>query len=613
LRFAGAAALVTTLCVLATPAQGQASEVRVLDDAESWLEALGDSWHRFDNPTRADVAHVWGLLGFQQGLSHLRGCVEDGLDVTGACHVALMSLQDVESVPLFRKTLRHSDHPIAVGSAALGLSAFGDDFSRDLVLKALLEGRGTWRATDALVGAFKSMPGPWRGMYLAFASRVLDDPMSSARVVAAAWPPSGSRDTPVVVDALDRFLTWWWDQEEPGADVHATATQVLAKVTVDHEGCVTADRIIRRLIAVHPYERGHHVRNALSGLTESCFTRKSAAWIAAMGSHLEATVFAVEYSETPDEFSQSVVWWKVTVQLVGQGAGLSLTEEATEALALRLAAVESVLELETGQWDVFAARKLLVGAPSWIPANHAELERRAKEHVYPEDFYGYNSFLQQPAWYPSRVHITIDDGPRLPYLPGILDTLERYRVRATFFFVGAALARRWLARPDKTRGILDRVRARGHGMAFHSMNHETIPSLHMREWEPEQVADSVDLYRLVIDKVAGVHVPITHGRLPGGMGFKWPWVKASFYQAGLHEHVHWNAGPPTWIGATQTQAVREQACGLAHRGKPTVVLLHEYKALAQHLGAFLHTVREQCPVKMDAEMPSRTTAHWGTK
>jgi peptidoglycan/xylan/chitin deacetylase (PgdA/CDA1 family) len=615
-RSAGSAAVIAMGLVASLASSGLASPPTAsapIEDTDVWLDALGGSWHRFDNPTRSDVAHVWGLLGYFGGISHLRGCVEDGEDTTGACHVALMSLQDVDSVPLLRKTLRHSDHHVAVGTAALGLAAFGDDFSRDLVLKALLETRGSWRATDALIRAFESMPGHWREMYLAFGAKILTDPMAASRAAAAAWPPSGPRDQRVISDALERFYAWWWRQDAPADEVNLTARDLAARISTDTEGCALADRIVLRLLASRRSKRSEHIAMIIGGLEEACFQSKASKWISKLGSHLDMAAFTDRLREAHKDLGDGVLWWKVTLQLVGQSAGIHLADEPAAVLAERLTAVESVLGLRTGQWDAFAARKLLIGARSWVPANHTELARRAKRDVFPEDFYGFNSFLDQPAWYPSQLHITIDDGPRLPYLPGILDTLERYRVRATFFFVGAALARRWLAHPEKTRALLERVKARGHRMAFHSMNHETVPSLHMREWEPEQVADSVDLYRLVLDKVAGSHVPITHGRLPGGMGFRWPWVKSSFYAAGLHEHVHWNAGPPTWIGATPTQEVRERACPIASRGKPTVILLHEYKALAQHLGAFLRTVREQCPLDNDAPIPEHTTAHWGTR
>ena len=609
--------LVLFACVLGSTQSlaAPAPRSQPVNSVDAWLKALGDSWHMFDNPTRSDVAHVWGLLVYRPGISHLRGCVSENQDNNGACHVALASLQDVESVPLFRKTLRSSEHPTSLGAAALSLAAFGDDFSRDLVLKALLEERGGWRATDAIVRAFKSMPGPWRAMYLAFAAHTLENPMAASRVAASAWPPSGPRDTRAVKGSLRRFFAWWWEQDEPGEDAHATVQKVLSQVTVDHEGCVFANNIFSHHLALFPYNRSEHVAAALDGLQEKCFEQRASGWISALGDHVDMKVFEVsdDLGAEPVELSSAVLWWKVTIQLVGQSAGVSLIESETSLLAHRLAAVESVLDLKTGQWDARAAKKLLVGSPAWVPANHTELARRAKRDVFPEDFYGYNSFLDQPAWFPSSVHVTIDDGPRLPYLPGILDSLDRYRVKASFFFVGAALARRWLNQPEKTRAIMDRVVESGHSVAFHSMNHETTPALHLREWEPEQVADSVDLYRLVLNKVAGRKVPITHGRLPGGMGFKWPWVKGSFYAAGLHEHVHWNAGPPTWIGATETYRVREQSCGLAHRGRPTVLLLHEYKQLATHLNAFFHTVRSQCPVKPDDPMPSRTTAHWGTK
>ena len=38
-----------------------APRTQPVNSVDDWLEALGSSWHMFDNPTRSDVAHVWGL------------------------------------------------------------------------------------------------------------------------------------------------------------------------------------------------------------------------------------------------------------------------------------------------------------------------------------------------------------------------------------------------------------------------------------------------------------------------------------------------------------------------------------------------------------------------
>lgn len=61
------------------------------------------------------------------------------------------------------------------------------------------------------------------------------------------------------------------------------------------------------------------------------------------------------------------------------------------------------------------------------------------------------------------VYITFDDGPIPEVTPWVLDTLDRYGAKATFFMVGDNVGRNpWL---------LDEVRRRGHAVGNHTMHH----------------------------------------------------------------------------------------------------------------------------------------------
>lgn len=64
----------------------------------------------------------------------------------------------------------------------------------------------------------------------------------------------------------------------------------------------------------------------------------------------------------------------------------------------------------------------------------------------------------------SEIAITIDDGPDPEVTPAVLDLLDRYGVKATFFCIGEK-ARRY---PDLCRNITDR----GHAVENHSMYHK---------------------------------------------------------------------------------------------------------------------------------------------
>ena len=61
------------------------------------------------------------------------------------------------------------------------------------------------------------------------------------------------------------------------------------------------------------------------------------------------------------------------------------------------------------------------------------------------------------------VYLTFDDGPIPEVTPWVLDTLDHYGVKATFFMVGDNVARN----PE----LLDEVKRRGHRVGNHTMNH----------------------------------------------------------------------------------------------------------------------------------------------
>lgn len=66
------------------------------------------------------------------------------------------------------------------------------------------------------------------------------------------------------------------------------------------------------------------------------------------------------------------------------------------------------------------------------------------------------------------VYITFDDGPVPEVTPQVLDILDRYDVKATFFMVGDNV--------KKNPELLTEVRRRGHSVGNHTMHH--IQGLH---------------------------------------------------------------------------------------------------------------------------------------
>ena len=67
---------------------------------------------------------------------------------------------------------------------------------------------------------------------------------------------------------------------------------------------------------------------------------------------------------------------------------------------------------------------------------------------------------------PSTLALTFDDGPNPAVTPSLLDLLDRYRVKATFFLIGA--------RVRLTPGLAQEIAARGHAIGNHTDTHPAL-------------------------------------------------------------------------------------------------------------------------------------------
>ena len=66
--------------------------------------------------------------------------------------------------------------------------------------------------------------------------------------------------------------------------------------------------------------------------------------------------------------------------------------------------------------------------------------------------------------------MTYDDGPHPEYTPQLLDVLERYNVRTSFFWLGVCVERSPL--------IAKQVYQQGHGIGLHGYTHYPFPLMH---------------------------------------------------------------------------------------------------------------------------------------
>ncbi len=103
----------------------------------------------------------------------------------------------------------------------------------------------------------------------------------------------------------------------------------------------------------------------------------------------------------------------------------------------------------------------------------------------------YRMFFPGGIWRVNRpaagktVFLTFDDGPVPEETPWVLDTLDRYGVKATFFMVGDNVRR--------YPGLLEEVRRRGHSVGNHTMHHLQG----IRTTAPLYLADVAEAHELI--------------------------------------------------------------------------------------------------------------------
>ncbi len=168
-------------------------------------------------------------------------------------------------------------------------------------------------------------------------------------------------------------------------------------------------------------------------------------------------------------------------------------------------------------------------------------------------------------------------------------------MRVTFFFVGRLVLRAWLERPHETRRLLRRIMSDGHTIGFHSMDHLTEPAEHMQAWRPDQVVDSVRLFRRVLDLAVGRAVPVRYGRTPGGTGSDTSRLRLAFARSRLAAPVHWTVGPWRWTPGAEDEELTDLARRIRARGGQIIVLLHEHPQLGNELRTFLSALRDTDP------------------
>ena len=92
--------------------------------------------------------------------------------------------------------------------------------------------------------------------------------------------------------------------------------------------------------------------------------------------------------------------------------------------------------------------------------------------------------------------LTFDDGPSPDIMPEVLDLLDRYNARATFFLWGEKIT-------EDTVPLLRRAADRGQELANHSMHH-----LKMSRLSPEEIRREIQPLQRMLEELFGTAPPL---------------------------------------------------------------------------------------------------------
>ncbi|MFP4008989.1 MAG: polysaccharide deacetylase family protein [Spirulinaceae cyanobacterium] len=156
-----------------------------------------------------------------------------------------------------------------------------------------------------------------------------------------------------------------------------------------------------------------------------------------------------------------------------------------------------------------------------------------------------------------QVALTFDDGPHPQYTPSLLDVLDRYQVRASFFWLGANVARY----PQIARAVV----ARSHYIGLHGYTHRSFPRLKAGELQ-----SSLAQTQAIIEQTCQIQRSrLVDVRPPNGLFT--PQTLQLFAQW-QYRPVMWSVVPEDWV-RPGIETVRQRVLQQVQNG--SLIVLHD--------------------------------------
>lgn len=189
--------------------------------------------------------------------------------------------------------------------------------------------------------------------------------------------------------------------------------------------------------------------------------------------------------------------------------------------------------------------------------------------VYPSEYNGYIT---------KTVYLTFDDGPSA-YTTQILDILNNYHVKGTFFMIGNNLLK------TKYNDAVQRAVDEGNYVGVHSMTHDTTIN-----YTQGKAVDEMIQAREVLNSITGTSpllVRFPYGTKPGLN----EQLRDQFAATGLRTW-DWTIDSLDWDNADTPQNILSNIKSQLHRNTE-VILMHETKQTVQMLPSIIEYVISQ--------------------
>lgn len=526
----------------------------------------------------------WELPGLSTALAH---CAQTNTPEAAACIMALVARNDLEELPAIRSALRAAQHPAVVAAGCLALSAFNDGHSRSLVMLTLLRQQGGTLGGMACAGALDRLNRWTNARYQLFAWRYVSQPAVrqylATQILRHTTP---ANRTMVYADQLE------------------LATRILALPSpsrTDREALVQAACTLAQAAKSTASQAESHLDALLKGLPPGAPGRCAlcSQALELCGAHFPSCQAAPTGCE-PAPLQHKAPDLRQTLRTLrpegvwghsnDQWDSLVLSSPVSKALGIT---PEQILPLlkearlpKRRLAEIWSPESLLDTASSRHPkpAPPGKTYKKFAKETFPEEFLKFEPPFQQPSWLANDVFLTIDDGPSLINLPGILASLERHQTKAIFFFVGVNIISHGASHPEFLRTLICQLLDHGNLIGYHSMEHALTWPNHIINWDYDQVVDDANLFRLVLFLASGRNVSIVYGRSPGGTGTHLGTLKKAFQMAGLKAPVGWNR---EFRSNVRMDQVQHTAQSLVTTPTRAIVLMHEYFSTPHVIDTFL--------------------------